>query len=236
MRLLAVCASVASFLTLGCSSFVTVNDKTEGTVPRSFVVEGKLPAQSSDEMSEYLVRRFRDERATVRVIPYTGALVAKMEDEVGGVSGLAVPPKNRCVFVEVVTQDPEAAQMENLGLTLWLPGGKRVALSTMADSVQRNERRDWASNRISLPLTSDGRPLRAREAALYELESKELRCAEEAVAWEGGFAIEVRRLYDPGLPKQWLRWSVTRPPRVTTPAAVAATVEPLGVVKRSKIR
>lgn len=234
MRLLAVCSLVAL---VGCSSLVAVNDKTEGTVPRVFIAEGRVPAQSSDEMAEYLVRRFKDSHATVRVIPYTAPLVAKMEREMGIAGELALPPKDRCLYVEVVSQESQAAELENLALVAVLPGGKRVPLAPLADSRERNVRTDWLATGRSQPFFDDGRPLRAREAALTELESKELRCAEETLAWDQGFLVEVSRLYDPGLPKQWLRWSVPRvysgaPPK----AREAATIEPLGVVKRSKIR
>lgn len=237
MRLLAVFGLFLSFLFLGgCSAFVAVNDKTEGFVPRSFVVEGRPPAQSSDEIAEYLVRRFRDEHATVRVIPYTATLVAKMDREMGGAAELALPPKDRCVFVEVVTQESEASQLEYLGLTMVLAGGKRVPLTVLAGSRERNERHDFALTGRTQPVTDEYRPLRAREAALHELESRELRCAEEALPWENGFAVEITRAYDPSLPKQWLRWSVNRPYGTVPKPREAATVEPLGVVKRSKIR
>lgn len=243
MRPLVVFGCACLFFASGCSSMTTWNDKKDGTVPRSFVAEGRLPTKSSDEMAEYLVRRFQDSRARVKVIPFTAPLVAKMEDERGFAPGLSLPPKGRCVFVEVVTQDREAAELENLSMFLWLPGGKRLLLTTVPDSVERNERIDYSLSRRSVPREDDDRPRRAREAALRELESRELRCAEEAIPWEGGFVIEVRRLYDPSLPKQWLRWSVTRQARAVTavppsgpPAADAATIEPLGVVKRSPLR
>ena len=239
VRPLAVFIPLAAFLATGCSSLATWNDKTDGTVPRSFVVESGLPAQSSDEMAEYLVRRFEDDRARVKVLPFTASLVAKMEDEVGFAPGYALPPKDRCVHVEVVTQDRDAADSESLSMTLWLPGGKRVPLATVADSVERNERIDYALTRRSVPRRDDDIPRRAREAALRELETRELRCAEEALPWDRGFVVEVRRLYDPGLPKRWLRWAVPRASRYASPVrqtAEAATIEPLGVVKRSPLR
>ena len=234
MRFLAVFALLSL---VGCSGLVAVNDKTEGFVPRSFVVEGRPPQQSSDEIAEYLVRRYRDEHATVRMIPYTAALVAKMEREMSGAVDMALPPKDRCVYVEVVTQESETSQLETLGTTLVLNGGRRVPLKVLEDSRQRNERNDYALTGRTTPVTDEYRPLRAREAALHELESKELRCAEEALPLENGFAVEVVRAYDPNLGKRWLRWSVNRPwLNPATKPREAATVEPLGVVKRSNIR
>ena len=213
-----------------------MNDKTDGVVPRSFIVEGKLPKQDSNEMSEYLVRRMSDDRAKISVMPYTAGLIAKMENEIGGESELVVPPRDRCFHLKVVTDDTQASQLEYLGLTLYIHG-KRVPLKPLADSVERNETKDFYVSGGTKPL-NDEDPRSYRVKTLREFESREIRCTEEPQALQDGFAIEVNRLYDVSLPKRWLRWSVVRPQGRVAPrgSAEAATVAPLGVVRRSRIK